>query len=275
MSNIFELNIDRKILFASQNVALISTKHPSRLLNEHVISYVIKGGWDLKVGNEIIHAKNESVFIQPANIPHRGTENCPAGTRTMFVGFSATPGDKYIHNQDYEMCQNTVCIDSLIDAKYNPEIKKIFLKIIDEHAKENKIKAHLYLTILLCELAESRTYDKSKYSLSTSIKKILDYPTNKNYCNKEIAKMLNVGVRTAETAFKDCFGLTIHQYQLMQKIEHAKFYLEYFPNMKIIDISLSLGFYDEFHFSRQFKKFLGVSPTDYKKTHLKENNISV
>jgi AraC-like DNA-binding protein len=91
----------------------------------------------------------------------------------------------------------------------------------------------------------------------------------------EIAKMLNVGVRTAETAFKDCFGLTIHQYQLMQKIEHAKFYLEYYPNMKIIDISLSLGFYDEFHFSRQFKKFLGISPTDYKKTHLKENKISV
>ena len=94
------------------------------------------------------------------------------------------------------------------------------------------------------------------------------------FTNKEIAEILNVGVRTAESAFKDCFGITIHQYQLMQKIEHAKFCLEYYPQMKIIDISLSLGFYDEFHFSRQFKKIVGVSPTDYRKTHLIKNNIS-
>lgn len=128
MHNIFELNNDRKIIYAEQNAALKPIKHPSRRLNEHVISYVIKGGWALKIGNEIINAKKDSVFILPANIIHIGTENCPADTHTMFVGFLTAPGDKYILDHNYQPYQNSVCINTLTDAKYNPEIKKYSLK---------------------------------------------------------------------------------------------------------------------------------------------------
>ena len=88
--------------------------------------------------------------------------------------------------------------------------------------------------------------------------------------NKEIALTLGVSVRNAETTFKEILGKTIHQYQLEHKIERAKFYLEYYPKMKIIDISLALGFWDEFHFSRRFKKNTGLSPSDYRKSVLKE-----
>ena len=265
MSNIFQLSMDRKIFIASQNIFLTPDKHPSRTINEHILSYVVKGGWKLDIAGEIISAKNDCVFVQPANIPHIGIENCPAGTRTMFVHFSTVPGDRYVHTQNYKTPENSVYINTLTDVNNNPEIKKLFIKIIEEQTKGNNIKALSYLNILLCELSESIIYDKSKYALGANIKKILAYPNNKNYSNKEIAEKLNVGVRTAESAFKECFGLTIHQYQLEQKIESAKFYLEYYPQMKIIDISLSLGFYDEYHFSRQFKKFVGISPTDYRK----------
>jgi AraC-like DNA-binding protein len=49
-----------------------------------------------------------------------------------------------------------------------------------------------------------------------------------------------------------------------QKINHAKFCLEYYPDMKIIQIATDLGFYDEYHFSRQFKKETGLSPKHFR-----------
>ena len=120
---------------------------------------------------------------------------------------------------------------------------------------------------MLCELSESATPDRSKHALGSSIKGLLIDPAS-DLTNKEIASRLNVGVRTVETTFKELYGVTIHQYRLAQKIKQAKFYLEYYPQMKTADIALNLGFYDEFHFSRQFKKIVGLSPTEYNKTHL-------
>ena len=265
MSCIFELNMGRKIIVAGQNVFLTPMKHPSGELNEHVISYVVKGEWKLKIGDETINAKADSLFIQPARVSRIGVENCPAGTHTMYLHFSVAEGDKYGEDLHLPGSERGVCINTLTNAKDNPQIKKLIIRIIDEENKGNSLKALAYLNALLCELSESAIYDRSKYTLGANIKKMLvNQATSPS--NKEIAKALGVGVRTAETAFKDCFGITIHQFQLKEKIEHAKFCLEYYPDMKIIDLALNLGFYDEFHFSRQFKKIVGISPSEYRKS---------
>lgn len=262
MSSVFHLSMDRKILVASQNIFLTPQPHPTRNLKEHVMSYVIKGGWKLDIGGETVTAKKDCVFIQPANITHTGIENCPAGTQTMFIHFSCVSGDTLA--QDSE--DGTVCINALTDASGNPEIKSLFIKVITENKNKNRLKALSYLNLLLCELSESKSSDRAKYALASNIKRLLIDPAS-NLTNKEIASKLNVGVRTAESTFKELYGVTIHQYSLAQKIKQAKFYLEYYPQMKTADIALNLGFYDEFHFSRQFKRIVGVSPTEYKKTH--------
>ena len=267
MSSVFHLSMDRKILVASQNIFLTPQPHPTRNLKEHVMSYVIKGGWKLDIGGETVTAKKDCVFIQPANITHTGIENCPAGTQTMFIHFSCVPGDEFVQEQKVSANHASVCINALTDASGNPEIKSLFIKVITENKNKNRLKALSYLNLLLCELSESITPDRSKYTLGANIKGLLIDPAS-NLTNKEIASKLNVGVRTAESTFKELYGMSIHQYSLAQKIKQAKFYLEYYPQMKTADIASNLGFYDEFHFSRQFKKIVGISPTEYKKSLL-------
>ena len=95
MGNIFKMNYSRNIYIANENFFHVPIKHPSRTLNEHIISYVINGGWELEIGGETIKAGKDCVFIQPAKIPHVGTKLCPPKTNTMFVHFSFEEGDEY------------------------------------------------------------------------------------------------------------------------------------------------------------------------------------
>ena len=77
--------------------------------------------------------------------------------------------------------------------------------------------------------------------------------------------MLKISVKTAENKFKAAFSTTIHRYMLTYKTEEAISYFKTFPHMTIKEIAYNLGFYDEYHFSKQFKKVTGISPKEYKK----------
>ena len=51
----------------------------------------------------------------------------------------------------------------------------------------------------------------------------------------------------------------------LERLEKGKRYLTDYPNMKICSVAAALGFCDEFHFSKAFKREFGVSPAEYKK----------
>ena len=195
MENIFNMTYNRQIYIANQNYFPIPIKHPSRTLNEHIISYVINGGWELEIGGETIKAGKDCVFIQPAKIPHIGTKFCPPNTNTMFVHFSVEEGDTRVSDGSVETSVDCLCIGNVIDASSNPEIKNLLIKTIEETAKENPIKASVFLNHLLCELSEE--FNNSKNELACKIKSIISLRLNENITNQEIARELGVGIRTA------------------------------------------------------------------------------
>ena len=140
MSSVFKITSRRKVYIANQNFFHIPIVHPSYTENCHIISYVIKGGWKLKIGDEIINAKKDCVFIQPANVPRTGLELCPADTNTVFVHFSAEEGDAYGANLE-AAGDGFLTMPNFIDASENGEIKTLLMKIFEEKLKENEITA--------------------------------------------------------------------------------------------------------------------------------------
>ena len=155
MGNIFSADKTRKIYIANQNYFQIPAIHPSKTVDAHIISYVLKGGWRLKIGEETISAKKDFVFIQPSGVPRVGLTPCPPGTNTMFIHFSPEEGDVYTGTKTADSPENKLFINNCIDASSNSKIKKLLTKIFEEKIKENHIKAGAYLNLLLCELSES------------------------------------------------------------------------------------------------------------------------
>ena len=266
MGTVFNMSQIRTVTQASRNCFLSPIKHPSRTLNEHVISYVLQGNWDLCVGEERIQPSKDCVFIQPAHSPHSGVGVCAPNTVTMFVHFSFAEGDRMAAEENTAFSKGEIYIGNLIDVSAYPRIKEWMAKIAEEKAKDNVVKACAYLQLLLCELSECCSTPKDEYAVK--IRGIILQHLKENLKNEEIARMVNVSVRTAESSFRARYKMTMHQFVLEQKAKQAKFLLEYYPNVKIGDIANELGFYDEYHFSRQFKKATGCSPKQYRQSVL-------
>lgn len=62
-------------------------------------------------------------------------------------------------------------------------------------------------------------------------------------------------------SFKQQFGQTPHAYQLDQRIKKAKLMLK--EGRSLTHVALSLGFADQSHFQRHFKKRIAITPKQY------------
>lgn len=78
----------------------------------------------------------------------------------------------------------------------------------------------------------------------------------------EIANEFSVNETTLRKRFKSEINVTLSYYIIHTKVEEAKNLLA--QGFSVSDVSNMLGFYDSAHFSKSFKKHLGISPNMYK-----------
>ena len=64
--------------------------------------------------------------------------------------------------------------------------------------------------------------------------------------------------------FKQATGFPPHEYQIQLRISRARKLLVDRPHAKIADIACELGFTDESHFRRHFRRIVGVTPSQFR-----------
>lgn len=85
---------------------------------------------------------------------------------------------------------------------------------------------------------------------------------------KDIAKEFYTNRSRLSTNFKKETGENLIDFILKEKIEEAKRLLRY-SNKTLVSISFYLGFSSQSHFTRVFKKYIGLTPTEYREKHAK------
>lgn len=65
--------------------------------------------------------------------------------------------------------------------------------------------------------------------------------------------------------FSSMAGITLEQYIIRQKMEKVKEFL-FYDELSVKEIAYKMGFSSVAHLSNQFKKIIGMSPTEFKKS---------
>ena len=255
----FEKDCRRQVTEANINYYAMPFIHPERKMADHDFIYMLEGEWKIGQNDEVFTLKKDSLLILSANNRHFGVAPCKKDTKTMYFHLSADKGD---------LCDTADGFPCFIDTSANKNIKRIFHDTVEAKLSGNERKAGLLSELLLCELMTENNLAEQN-PVSDRIINIIRQSPEKFFSNKELAEKLDVSVKTAENKFKSTCGITIHQYILKFKAEQAVSYFKNFPEMQIKEVAYNLGFYDEYHFSKQFKKVMGVSPTEYRNNFLK------
>ena len=262
----FSLDNKRIIDVANYNFYSVSSLHPDRVLGEHDLVYIIDGSWEICQDGTPYLLKKDDVIILFAGAHHYGVNGCTPNTKTMFIHVVPCEDEMITEANDGEA---SICTDVVIECKNNPDVKALFQKIILTYWSEDTLKKEklaLNFNLLLCELSIANAKKMSTInSVVNSILKKMNTAISTFYSIDEASTEYNMSRRNIMYLFKKYTGKTFHNYQLDLKLKIAYQIIKVEPDRAFKDIANYLGFYDEFHFSKQFKNKYGVPPSQINK----------
>jgi len=88
-----------------------------------------------------------------------------------------------------------------------------------------------------------------------------------NYQNRitveEVAEVAHMSVRNFQRVFHKVFGVSVIDYLIRLRVSHAAYLLQQ-RDKSVTQIAFEVGFQESSYFSRQFRRFMGVNPKDYR-----------
>jgi len=99
--------------------------------------------------------------------------------------------------------------------------------------------------------------------LVQQVQEFIEYHYHENFSVEDLAQMVHCTPNYLNGIFRKITGEPIHRFILKRRLESARKQLSE-PNSSIKEIAYKLGFQDPLYFSRLFKKYFGVSPSQWR-----------
>lgn len=192
---------------------------------------------------------------------------------------------------DHELIRNvarSVSIYDVVDlyiptkiAFYDHTLFKI-VSDLEKEAKRNRLFSRAICEILVYKIAVHLIKNHGSIEMKAPHKKHTRHSFDNvvTYIHKNFDKDLSIAVlaKVANLScyhflrlFKEAMNISPHQYVIKCRIDKAKNYLNK-TEWSVLRISLELGFQSQGHFCTIFKRFIGVTPTEYRRV-VKDNII--
>jgi AraC family transcriptional regulator len=96
------------------------------------------------------------------------------------------------------------------------------------------------------------------------VKEFVDAKISNDITISDLAVVAGLSQFHFVRAFKDTVGLTPYQYVLSERVRRARGLLSK-RDLSIADVALAAGFHDASQLNRMFRKFVGVTPTAFRR----------
>jgi AraC family transcriptional regulator len=211
------------------------------------------------------------IAIIPADIPH----SCNWNSSVQFMVLAIEPmllnniGQDWVNPDRIELVpQFMTKQDALIQGIFSALRKELEIGGIGGYLLTDSLATALaihllrnYCTIFPKLSSVSGGLSQAKLTL---VRDYINEHLAKNLSLEEIAAIAQISQYHFLRLFKQSMGITLHQYILKCRVEKAKYLLQH-SQLSVADIAIRVGFCDQSHLTRLFKRIVGVPPKQFLK----------
>lgn len=227
------------------NIEFISVDDAKICFEEHchasdfIITLVINGDAVLTKDNARILHKNDIFMIQPYESHSLISDN-----KVSMISMCIKKQIVYaLDFNAYQICVESSLIEISKQVSFNSKQHRLFY----EYALE------IYNSYHHVQQTEQNVF-------MISINMIEQFPERSNTI-EQFANEIYISKYYYIREFKKIAGLTPHKFQIQNRIRKSQKLL--INQNSIADVSIIVGFYDQSHFDKYFKKIVGISPAEY------------
>lgn len=221
--------------------------------------------------NTIIIEKNTFIFFQPQTpYSYRELE------RPFINDWFHCNGDdfqEFLQELNFPLDTPVEASDPLLISRCIMELQNIYR--LDGPLRDRIIDCDLRSFFMKLSDLRERTAPhqlKRYYLRFTELRNDLYRPPHQNVSVTELAARLNLSKSYFQHIYKELFGCSVMTDIINSRLEHAKYLLDH-SEMSVTQIANSCGYENDTHFMRQFKKFVGTSPRQYRLKVKSDPNI--
>ncbi|TVY06688.1 AraC family transcriptional regulator [Paenibacillus cremeus] len=254
------------VLFSGHAQTKASHLVGPQVLDYHLVHFVVAGkGVFRSRGRDYRLEKGQSFFIFPGELVSYGSdEHEPWAYR--WVGFKGARADEYL--QQLEISQH----QPVTAAKQQRRMAALYHQIertLQAAKPGTDMQAGAYLRLLFAEYAQDQAGEAVQNEESSiivqQVEQAIRWLTLQYYqpiSIEQMAQSLGYHRTHLSKMFKQHTGMSPMQFLLKIRMERAKLLLQ--EPLTIEQVASSVGFSDALYFSKQFKKWFGKSPSDYR-----------
>lgn len=209
-------------------------------VRHYVISIVMQGTALVRVKNREAAYHEGDVFVVPPYEVHAVRQERDTRLLSMCIGTALT------EKNDLETAEEIV--RSLLT---DGEAQGIF----GEEQKEKLLSA-----VRAVYRLRDRNRGEMEADIKTLVEKMTGHP-EQELPLETLAANLFVSKYYFIRKFKNSVGMTPHRFRIQNRIRKSQGMLD--GKRTISEIAVEMGFYDQSHFDRAFRKIVGISPSEY------------
>ncbi|MDF2963232.1 MAG: AraC family transcriptional regulator [Paenibacillus sp.] len=240
-----------------------------QVLDYYLVHYVVSGRGTFRcMGHDYHLEKGGSFVIFPGElVSYISDETEPWSYR--WVGFKGTRADEYLHTLGLSQHQPVNL------TFHNRKINALFYQLeqtLHKRQFQCDMQAQGYLRLILAEYAQQRLQANVPVEESTGIQQQVEQAIrwltlqyHQPISIEQMAQSLGYHRTHLSKMFKQHTGMSPMNFLLKIRMERAKLLL--LETLTIEQVASSVGFADPLYFSKQFRKWFGRSPSDYRQDH--------
>lgn len=273
---ILEKGADFKLEFYNQNKEIFDIhlvmcgkerntqtfKMPPHLREYYLIHYIQRGGFIFEENQKLHLVEEGDIFIiYPDTLTSYRNANSVEFSEYCWIGFLGDGVERYLEYAGVTRENPVIHIN-------NTDFENAVLMLVNQFETKHSIsEITLNSYLLKCFQSIEKSINPNVVRNVNYVKAAMTYIEDnymKDISAADISEFVMLNRSYLFKIFKKQTGLSVSQYLIRYRINKAcEFFREY--NFNVSQVAQMVGIDDIFYFSKLFKKFKGITPTEYKK----------